>query len=188
MRLAIGALALAVIAIVSWLIVANRRLYRDLDQALAQQHEFRRQDQELRRQLASLTPRGHEDAGQEIPAGQPPGRDIISLTLAPGAQRTSGSPKILVIPPTALLVRLQLLLEHDDYHTYRVVIENAAGARIWEKDGLKSQSRRERLRTVIFGLPPGILKNGNFLTRLSGVTAHGKIEEIGDYRFLVAER
>lgn len=188
MRLAIATMFLAAISMISWLTVTNRRLYQDLDRVRAEQSKSQQQEQELRRQLAVLGARNGENIVPETSVVQPLGPDIIALTLSPGGQRTSGSPRALVVTPAALLVRLQLLLEHDDYPTYRAAVENADGARIWKKNGLKSQSGRDGITTVVFGLPPQILKNGDSIVKLSGVTAKGQIEEIGDYRFLVARR
>src|SRR5579859_7720445 len=53
-RLAWATIAVAVTAGVSWMMVANRRLYREIDLMRAQQADFQQREQDLRSQIAKL--------------------------------------------------------------------------------------------------------------------------------------
>jgi len=184
MRVAMGALAVAMLAATTWLIAANRQLHRDIDSLQAQQAESWQREQALRRQIADLNTQPRETT---VPTHHDlPEPDIISLVLTPGMGRSSGEPKALVLPPATLMVRLQLLIAHDDYPAYRATVETAEGSRVWQKKGIKSQTGREGARSVTLGLPPEALKPGDYLVKLGGVSASGQIDDVEDYRFLIA--
>lgn len=184
MRVAMGALAVAMLAATTWLIAANRQLRRDIDSLQAQQAESWQREQELRRQIADLNTQPRETT---VPTPHDlPEPDIISLVLTPGMGRSSGAPKALVLSPATLMVRVHLLIAHDDYPAYQATVETAEGNRVWRKKGIKSQTGREGAKSVTLGLPPEALKPGDYLVKLGGVTSHDRIEDVEDYRFVVA--
>jgi type II secretory pathway pseudopilin PulG len=187
-------LALALIVSISWAIFANRRLQRQVEQMQAQATESQRRQQDLQQKVTSLTaqlqnrglPGG--EAWQGVPFIQPPGPEEISLSLTPGVERNAGATKKLVFPPSALLAKFQLYLEHDDYSAYSVSLENAEGRQLWRKDGLKSHAGPDGSRMVEFALPAPHLKPGDYLIKLSGVAANGAMEEAEDYTFSAVRR
>src|SRR5258708_7314132 len=183
-RIAMGALTVALLAATTGLMVANRQLHREIDSLQAHQAESLQKEQALRRQIADLNTH-HRETTVPTPHHLPQ-PDIISLVLTPGMGRSSGEPKALVLPPATLMVRLQLLIAHDDYPAYQATVETAEGSPDWRKKGIKSQTGREGARSVTLGVPPEVFKPGDYLVKLSGITSHDRIEDVEDYRFVVA--
>src|SRR5258708_8424536 len=183
-RIAMGALTVAMLASTTWLMIANRQLHRDIDSLQAQQAESWQREQALRRQIADLNTQHRETT---VPTHHDlPEPDIISLVLTPGMGRSSSEPKALVLPPATLMVRLQLLIAHDDYPAYQATVETAEGSRVWRKKGIRSRTEREGAKSVTLGLPPELSKPDTYPVRLSGITSHDRIEDVEDYRFVVA--
>ena len=185
---AFAAVALIILFSISWMAVVNSRLHHQIDQMRAQQAGLQVQETELRQQLAVLSAQLRDKASgagqaEQLANVRPPGPDIIALALTPGMDRSS-RPKKLVVSPATLLVQLQLYLEHDDYPSYSASVETAEDAQLWKKNGLKTHPGSEGGR-VTLGIPAAILQGNVYLVRLTGVAADGKVEDVGDYHFLV---
>jgi len=189
-RVTFAAMLLVAIVSVSWMVVANRRLHHEIDQMRAQQARLPREESGLPQQSAELSAQPRDktldgEQEQRIANVRPPGPDIIALALSPGLDRSTDGPKKLVISPATLLVQLQLYLERDDYPSYSASLETAEGAQVWKKNGLKRHPGRGATVPVILGIPASVLQGNDYLVRLTGVAANGKVEEVEDYRFLV---
>jgi hypothetical protein len=188
-RVVFAALALAAIICVSWVTILNRRLHHEIDQMRVQQAGIQQAETELRQQLAVLSTQLSDNAfGGGQKNVRPSGSDIVALALTPGLDRSTGGPRKLDISPATLLVQLQLYLEHDDYPIYNVSLETAEGAQLWKKNGLKGHPGRGAGIPVTLGIPASVLQAKDYLVRLTGVAASGKVEEVADYRFLVVRR
>jgi anti-sigma factor RsiW len=194
MRLVSGAVALAAIATISWLVITNHRLNSELGQMRAEQVELRRAQQELEAKIATLTARLQESVSgshgqQPFPHTQPPGPDVMAFNLTPGLPRSAATIKQLVVPPGVRLVELKLYLEEDKYSSYRALLETLEGKPVRRKDGLKSHADSEGRPCFVFYIPSDLLDNGDYLVKLDGVAGTGEVEEnISAYRFLVARR
>jgi hypothetical protein len=175
----------------SWFLVGNRRLSREMEQMRASAAESQRREQELHGQIADLTARLQKNdrqagQGEAVPTVRPPGPDVISLALTPGLARSNSQSKTVRLTPAALLVELQLYLEHDDYPAYDASVQTIQGSQLWRKSGLKSHSGAG-VRIVTLALPPHILNSGDYLIQLTGSGPNGT-EGVEDYRFSVAAR
>ena len=186
-RVAFAAIGMTALIVISWLAVDNLRLRRDVNQLRAQQSASQQREQDLRQQLVTLNRQQPKITGAQTPEQQSRSTEVVSLVLVPGIQRTSGEPKVLLLSQATRRVRLQLLLEHDDYSSYRASVETSEGIRIWQKNGLASQPASES-RAINLDLPAQILKSGECLVRLAGATSQGQIEDVADYHFNVANR
>lgn len=182
-RITWAAIAVVLFVGVSWMMVANRRLHREIDSMRAQQAEFRRQEKQLRLQIAKL-----DAQMQQSGADQQVAPEIISLVLTPGLNRGDAAAKKLVIPSPAPLVRIDLYIEQDDYRSYRASVQNAEGRRIWETKDLKSHAGPQGGKTVTLEISSSIFQSGDYLIKLDGKQANGPFEEVEDYRFQVVKR
>ncbi len=181
-RLAWAAIAVVVTAGISWMMVANRRLHREIDLMRAQQAEFQQQEQDLRLQIARLDAQVRQSG-----AGEPVSPEIISLILTPGLNRSDAAARKLLISPPASLVQVELYLERDDYRSYRASVQNAEGRRIWETKDLKSHAGPQGGKTVTIEISSSLLQSGDYLIKVDGKAANGQFEEVEDYRFQVVK-
>ena len=185
-RLAWMSLLAFAIAGVSCLLVVNRRLRYEIDSMSARQAEFQYQEQNLHQELLQLETMLHPNtvAQQEMPSPR-----IISLFLMPGSNRSGGDTSKIVITSGAPLVQVHLYLEHDEYSSYRAVLNDANGRQIWENHNeLKSHAGVHKSRIVTVRMASSILASGDYLIKLQGKAANGDFGEIEDYQFQVVRR
>jgi len=165
------------------MMVANRRLYREIDLMRAQQADFQQREQDLRSQIAKLDAQVRQSGG-----GEQVGPEIISLILTPGLNRSDAAARKLVISPPVPLVQIELYIEQDDYRSYRASVQDAEGRRIWETKDLKSHSGPQGGKTVTMEISSSLLQSGDYLIKLDGKAANGQFEDAEDYRFQVVKR
>lgn len=185
-HLAWVAAILIAIASLAWMTIVNQRLRNDLDSLRAQQTESQKQVQTLSQQIASLN--SQLLAITATAQQETPGTNLISMILIPGVGRSPGDLPKLTIGQGTPLVQFRLFMEHDDYLSYRVSIENADGKQAWEKTGLKSQAGKQGGKIIAVKIPSSIFKGSDYLVKLDGLTPEGKFEEAEDYRFQVVRR
>jgi hypothetical protein len=93
----------------------------------------------------------------------------------------------LTIPPGEGLVQLRLLLEDDEFRSYRAVLRpEAGGDALWEQAGLKARTRPDKKKAVVVNLPANIFTfrgSRDFTLTLSGRAARGADEELEKYSF-----
>jgi hypothetical protein len=190
-RMAMVAVALVVVAGGTWLLVLNARLRIDLQQARAGQSELLREQGTLRQHITelegSLKEQSHQDQqGVEVAQLNAPAE--VRLSLTPGIARTVGEAQsTLVLPPTAARVRLQLMLERDDYANYLAVVRTAEGKEV-SRQRLKSQGSGNQ-RTVVVVLPAGRLRAGDYVVTLLGSSGtSGAEEEAEVYSFRIVRK
>jgi len=180
------AMAVVVIVGISGIMVVNRRLRHELDSMSARQAEFQHQEQSLHQEILQLQSLLH-------PSGVGPrktsGPKTTSLFLLPGTSRSGGYIHKIVIASVSPSVQIHLYLQHDDYGSYRAIIEDAKGRPIWKNnDELKSQAGAQNSRIVTIKMTSSILPNGDYLIKLEGKGAHGDFEGVEDYQFQVVRR
>ena len=189
-------LATAVVVIVasgSCLLVLNKKLRDGLQQAQAGQAELRREENALRQQIAESkgTPKDqvHENQqGSEVAKLEPPTGLEMTLRLTPGIARSTGmTPKTLVLSTPISQVRLQLMLERDEYKTYEAVLLTADGKEVARRRELKIHSTGGRT-VVALRIPAQSINAGDYIVRLTGRTADGSQDDVASYSFRVLRR
>ena len=187
----------------SWLSVRVQLLQRTLEQvrkepaipATAQQ-ELQQQVAQLRKhndQLASQLKRQEEQSTaleQELAALQSstsrqPLSSMVAFALIPGRVRDIAGMNKVVIPTGAKWVQLQLDLEMGDYERYQAVLRNAAGEEIWSQSAPRGRVPGVNEAVV---LPAALLSHGDYILKLSGIDAHGKLEDMATYQFTLARK
>lgn len=175
--------ALVMVAGGSWLIVQNQRLRVELQQARAGQaapHQMESVEGNPK-SLTQENPKGSEIAKLETSVPE------VTLTLTSGMARGFGEQQnTLVLPPAASWVRLQLVLDQDEYASYLAVIRTAEGGEIRRVEGLKSQ-QGDHGRVVVLRLPSKLIRPGDYIVTLN-VNSGGGTEEAEAYTLRVARR
>lgn len=111
---------------------------------------------------------------------------VATFTLQPGMVRGESGSSPLALSNGATEVRLQLMLESEDYKQYRATLSTAEGRKIWGHVVTKGASNKSANLTL--SLPADLLKSGDYVLDLSGANADGKWESVADYSFRVVRR
>jgi hypothetical protein len=190
------ALAAAVVVIAmsaAWLMVQNQRLRAGLRQAQAGQAELRREEDALRQQIAGLEGNPRDQAqenrqGSEVARLEPLSGPDVTLRLTPGAIRDTAEPqKTLLLPPATSGVRLQLMLDSDEYKTYEAVLLTAEGKEVARGKALQSRPVGGNA-AVVWRLPAHSIPAGEYIVQLTGQLAAGSQEDLQPYTFRVLRR
>jgi hypothetical protein len=190
---ALATAAVVIVASGSWLLVQNRGLQVGLQQALAGQAALRRQEDALRQQIAKFeeNPKGQvyeNQQGSEVAKLEPPMGLEMTLRLTPGTVRSAGIPlKILALPTPISQVRLQLMLDRDEYKTYEAVLLTADGKEVLRGKALRSHSIGGST-AIAWRLPVHAIREGDYIVQLTGQLATGIPEDVESYSFRVLRR
>lgn len=109
---------------------------------------------------------------------------ILPLTLFPGASRSTSGADSLKLPATPAMFQFNLLLEADDYSSYKAVVTTAGGRELGQRSGLKAR-RSAKAKSVSFRFSSTRFKPGDYVVNLSGVTASVQSDPIATYMFQV---
>ena len=170
--------------------VQNQRLRSNLQQALTGQAELRREQESLRQQIAQLEgnskDRAHQKQESEVAKLEAPVGSEITLSLVPGIARSVlRLQNVLELPPISSLVRLQLMLDRDEYLNYHAILRTAEGEdNQVDLRKLKSQLVGNKQRAVLLVLSSDSLETGDYVVTLAGSNgARGAEEEVEAYTF-----
>ena len=108
----------------------------------------------------------------------------VAIVLMPSTRRAAEPPTVSV-PRGAPTVQVSLVLEQDDFPTYRVVLKDVGSDRVrWKSMDLKASSSGTD-RIVIVSLASELLKPQHYTLDLTGVRASSRSEVITSYPFRV---
>jgi hypothetical protein len=188
-RLALGVIAAAMVIGISWLLVANHGLKKELETLRTRQSGAEKEAQTLKRQVETLTheleERGKTTEGIEQ---TPPllAQNTVSFSLRSNVVRGEGPAPTLKIPARATFVVLELTLPAHAPSPYDLVLETADGNAIWRQAKLKSRSVDGLVTQLAIKLPSHILIDGDYVLRVT--TPDHKHEDVAGYTFVVTHR
>jgi hypothetical protein len=111
---------------------------------------------------------------------------FATILLFSGLTRGESGGNELIVSPGTVTVKLNLVLDSDEYPSYKVIIRNAQTIAA-QRAGLKPRrSRSNQIITV--QIPAKLLTPGDYTVRLSGVSSSGAIEPVADYAFRVTSK
>ena len=179
-----------------YLIVQNARLRYEVAQARSEQHALQQREQDLQGRLARQSTSGDETATElarvqerlkqleQQLSGESPARtdvQLIAFNLSPQG-RGPGKVPSLQIPKGTDLVVLSLELEVNDFPAYQAALKDPqTGGISWR--GKASPDGQGN--SLLVAVPAGVLKSQIYLLELSGISASGAREAVGDYPFRV---
>ncbi len=132
---------------------------------------------------ANITP----EPAPKKPTNRPPQispAQIASIILLPVASRDISEANTLRLNSDTRAVRLRLAFKSGDYRNYSAAITTIAGASVWQKT-LKADTSDKKNKTVTLQFPPALLRQQDYIVMLTGQTAAGQTETIGEYYFRV---
>lgn len=169
--------------------IANRQnTTTETEKELAKVREERENLERERQNQKSIQPQPQIVEKREKVQPQPtnsPSRPIsvASFVLAPSL-RGNDLPTLSIAPNTDTAA-MQLELEGDDFAIYKVRLQNQADGRIlWQSGKIKSQKRRA-IKVLNVSFPAKLLKANIYTLEVSGISADGANEIIGNYSFRI---
>jgi hypothetical protein len=205
LKWALAASLLMLIAGGFWSTTQIWKLQIAVDHEQAATRESRRQLTETKSQNANLTASleserirrsqlEHEVAS--LKRAQKPGHSLLpkqmeptllTAILAAGRSRSAGGTQEIKVSPGEDVVKLDLKMEPLEYPRYQAILERIGGDKNWT---VISQQAESLVRGQFSGLfvPADLLKRGDYVLKLSGITAAGDIESIGSYYFRAAPK
>ena len=168
----------------------QRTISAQTEQELARVREEReRLGQELRRQEAQAQQR-LTDERRRAPAGERPsppgGVSIASFVLTP-QMRGTGQIQTISVPSKTSHAAMRLELEPHDYSAYRVALINQSGNQtLWRSRQLKASATGDG-QTLSISFSANLLKPQVYVLRVTGISANGASEIVGDYPFRVVK-
>jgi len=117
-------------------------------------------------------------------APQPAPAQVASIVLLPFTSRDGNGSSPLVLRSDTREVVLHLVVKGDEYRRFDVVLQTVNGEQVLSRRGLKAKSRSSR-KSVTLTLDPSVFHHQDYIVTLTGLTAGGKLEAIGDYYFRV---
>ena len=107
---------------------------------------------------------------------------VATFVLAPPL-RGAGEAKSLRVAPNVEKATFRLELEPTDYKTYSVELRDQANKTVWSAGALRPGGDTQR--SITMTIPARSLKTGVYTFKVSGVSAEGGKENIGDYMFRI---
>jgi hypothetical protein len=192
-RWALAGASAALLAACAWLAVDNHDARIGLEKSLTGEAKLSTEVGALQSQIAEL------EKDRENPAGEghteslaaklePPPELFPTLRLTPSRERGTGEKQsIIEISAANRGVRLQLVLERDDYRSYLVALRTVERGEIARDEDLASRSV-EGNAVVAWRLPARTLEAGDYTVDLKGRLADGSLEDAETYSFRVLRR
>jgi hypothetical protein len=192
-RWALAGAVAALLAACAWLAVENHRMRIGLQESLAAQAKLGTEVDALQSHIAGLekdrkNPPGQGHTESEVARLEPPPELFPTLRLTPSRERGTGEKQsIIEISAANRGLRLQLVLERDDYRSYLVVLKTVERGEIARDESLSSRSV-QGTAVVPWSLPARILDAGDYTVELKGQMADGSLEDAETYGFRVLRR
>jgi hypothetical protein len=192
-----------------WLVIENNRLKTELNQLNQQKNaqvslpdqpderlNLQKQLAEQQAQAKALNEQLQQEQNrrgeieQELAKVSPPkpttvpNQSFATLILLAGMVRDLAAPPAVELAPAMDQLQLIMVLEDDDFPTYRAELQNDQGEIISKYENLKARSRQSD-RALTIKIPAVSLKNAVYRIILFGKAEDGQSERVGAYYFKV---
>ncbi len=195
--------ALILLIAAGWLVFENARLHNQMSQTQARSDELSRREQELRKEVEgqrTATAQTEQELarvraererleqvlqqrGQQRPSGT---AAIASFILVPQL-RGAGQAKTVTIPAGTEQVAMRLQLEPNQYSTYSVtLLDQSSHKTLWNSGKLKAKGPADS-KSLNVSFRAALLKPQTYVLQVSGISASGTPDILGDYPFRVVK-
>ncbi|MDQ4121216.1 MAG: hypothetical protein M3209_07205 [Acidobacteriota bacterium] len=135
-------------------------------------------------QSSSKSTQPQHSPKKQVEQPQQPKTIISTIVLPLGVTRDANAAKVIEIPAKATHINLQLKFEEGNYASYSAVLETVEGQQIWRRQTLKPTKGKSD-KVVAVTIPSHLLKKGDYIITLKGLTEKGTYEGVGDYSFTI---
>jgi anti-sigma factor RsiW len=204
LKAAVAIAAVIVVLGMPALIVDWMRLRTESERVAAERSELERRQKDLERQIAGLESNTNHlsiEVQQEKAAKEKLHQELQNLkehlaqsrpqlglpqmasaVLLPGLSRSQTDDTELVVNPQQTAIKLELVLEVDEYSTYGVSLQSADGRELVSRRGRRPHGPASQ-RTISLEFSSRVLHEGTYVVKVSGLTSTGEYEPVSGYRF-----
>ncbi len=200
LQLSVAAALMICIAGVGWLLSENAGLKQQLRAA----EGYRQESNELRRQLAEQQQQNEATTSQlaeektrrtaveekmaalkgtKAAISPSPLPTVVALLLKPNLVRSEGDAMTATLSNKVEVLRLQIVLESNDYKTYRAELKNY-NETLFKRDGLRPRGANR----LILDVPAARLNGGDYLLEINGSNVGKEYEKVRGYSFKIVKR
>jgi hypothetical protein len=195
------AILLLVVLAGSWLLIRNVRR-QNADRERQQNEELARRRKEAEGAPANKLPESEDRTAQTTPtpvptkvpngdninreAGRTVPAQIASIALLPFSARDSGTSNTLVLRSDTRAVAVHLAFKKAGHRRYDASLRSVDGKQVLSRRGLKISAGAEARVSLTF--PASLLQGQDYIVTLTGLSATGEAETIGEYYFRVERR
>jgi hypothetical protein len=185
-----AAAVLVLLGVSIWLALQNMRLRSEVLAIRAHNNELARSQLQLQQELeeaqrsAQALNQTPSQSDRDESIDHPASSTVLSLVLTPLVRGTQQKPTIDLKNDTTA-VTVKLLLEPNDFLSYRVELLPQNQKPVWRALNVKAQANNGA-RSIVVTLPVRVLKSQDFVLRVSGSSGNGGAELIGDYPFSIS--
>lgn len=181
-----AAVILSMFTGILWLMMENRDLRLALKKSQEQRVAASEETARLRRELDAQNRKpmnGNWSGGYTETASN---SAVLTFTLQADVLRGEGAMPKLVVPPTASAVAFHLIFSADPSLRYNVSVETISGTRIWYQNHVKGTSTSAGPQGVVASVPTSVLKEGNYVVRVTARSSDG-LEDVVGYSFTIVK-
>ncbi|HEV7681756.1 MAG TPA: hypothetical protein VGO68_06515 [Pyrinomonadaceae bacterium] len=208
LKAAAAAGILVVVLGIAGLMVEWVRLRNEAQRVAAERSELERKQKDLEREITGLrsntnqleaelqqTKAAKDQLSQELQSvkeqlGQSQQvrvPEIASIVLLSGLSRSPTDDPDLVVHPQQTVIKLELVLDFDEYSTYGVSIQSADGRELVSRKGRRPHGPASQ-RSMLIEFSPRVLPEGTYVVKVSGLTSSGNYEPVSGYRFRLSKK
>jgi type II secretory pathway pseudopilin PulG len=187
-------LAAGVLVTVVWMKYRDesRRLSAETQQRIElekQIAELKSRSDQLDQNLQQVIREKEELLAKQSQSGQPDQQptSLAFFVLTPGSTRGGGGGNNLSISPTTTSVELRLDVDSEEYSRYNASVQTIEGRMIIQAPGLRLDQSQGKTR-VRLQVAASLLRPGDYIAKLDGVTESGTSELAHYYSFRVIKR
>jgi hypothetical protein len=164
--------------------VKDHNLRAGLQLAQARQAELQNEESVFRQHFAEIEGAAANSGNgvqqhSEVANSARQSESSVALSLVPGGVRGSGtSLPSLHLPHVQLL----LILDQDNYKTYKAELQTADGEKVFQSTTLRSQNQDGKT-LVTWRIPAQVVQPGDYIVQLKGLNGHGGWDDVQSYSF-----
>lgn len=194
LRFGAAAIAFVMLLVAGYLLFANARLRREVNDARAWHGSIDQRTRELARELSEQRA-ANAETQKKLELARKAAPDFaelktVSLLLPPPTRGLTPLKTVVVHRDTDLLVLL-LKLESADFSRYRITLKDpATNTVIWRSSELEpfSADEKEDKKAVSVSFRADLMKQQNYTAEVTGLTRGSAAQIVGDYSFHVVLR
>jgi len=211
MQWGMAAAALLLLLAGGWLFTEMQRLRGQIDASQTERAALQKREQELQTQLEQQRTANSQTTEQlsqelkrtqqqleqlkqqqELAAQQTPPQtsvdapNFLHVELTPQTRGIGKTTELAMAANTDYAV-LHLVAPEDEYQAYQAEVLTQADEKLRWKSGRLKARTGAAARVIDVSLRARLLSPGNYVVRLSGITASGQVEEVRKYSFKVVK-
>ena len=142
--------------------------------------------QQEKAEAAKLNQKLQEARDQLAQSRRLDGSEIASIVLLSGLSRSPADAPELVVSSRDAVIRLELVLDFDEFPRYDAAIQSADDRELVSRKGLRAHGPASQ-RAIVMEVPARRLPEGNYVVKISGRSSRNN-EPVAGYCFRLLKK